>query len=206
MDKAVQYILNGYEETYGDIPSQVQYNDTLQRFNVAHRMLRLIWEPDDPDQHDLYTLLHRDVDKRWGKKTTSDKCLWTCRRIVESTPTDAGDMRIPHPSDIMGALVVTVPCVSGCEVTDLNQQMDHMSLHSARLPSQSVAGIFVEEENDGLYAGEIGAVCHLMSYQLRWEANIRDGADEQDLEVFDNVLIHGDTTIWRALSLRYSRF
>ncbi|KAF2402707.1 hypothetical protein EJ06DRAFT_306715 [Trichodelitschia bisporula] len=90
----------------------------------------------------------------------------------------------------MGALVVTVPCVSGCEVADLNRQMGHMSLQPAGLPSQSVAGISgdVEEENDGLYVGEIGAVSHLTSHQLRWEAPIRDYiASEQNKRDFGEV-------------------
>lgn len=138
--------------------------------------------PAKVDEPELFALRQGNeppYNSRWS-------CMWRCTDIL-SAPARPGAFLSPKPSDVMAAVIVTVPCLTGCPggvcmTPGIGQESTTWAIDAA-------------DEDLYLYPGELAAVSRFMAHQLRYDKVAADAAGGQVTNMSAPFLITGDITV-----------
>lgn len=139
-------------------------------------------DPTEEDEPELFALRQGD-EPPFGSNRS---CLWRCTNIL-SAPPRPGVFLSPKPSDVMAAVIVTVPCLPSCP--------GGVRITPGVGQGSTIWAIDQTDEDQYLYPGELAAVSRLMAHQLRYDSLAADATSGEVRDMSAPFLITGDITV-----------
>ncbi|OIW23216.1 hypothetical protein CONLIGDRAFT_637699 [Coniochaeta ligniaria NRRL 30616] len=151
------------------------------RKHVYDRVPIVLIDPVEADEPELFAL-RQGNEPPYGSHRS---CLWRCTDILTAPPRP-GALGSSKPSDVLAAVIVTVPCLTGCPggvrfTPGIGLESPAWAIDAA-------------DEDEYLYPGELAAISRLMAHQLRYDKLLADATGGQVTEMSAPFLITGDIT------------